>query len=291
MVLDFWVSASNDSELPLNNREILQSEFVNGIEESSEGELLSSIDEEDGETELLLHFLSSLNDQKQKDASKLAAQIKHIEADIQEVEKRRPRNSLVLSSSNREPTMSDTGKRLMGNIRQLENAYFSLRSNIQPSDSDFAPYRDGELLKSRENWSTMAKETMPDTADDLGGFFDGLCKYARFSKFRVRGVLRNGEFNNTANVICSLSFDRDEDYLASGGVSKKIRIFEFQSLFNDSVDIHYPLVEMSNKSKLSCICWNSYIRNYLASTDYDGIVKVCMHSSLLCHYSIKVHYI
>ncbi|RDX62856.1 Protein SPA1-RELATED 2, partial [Mucuna pruriens] len=38
-----------------------------------------------------------------------------------------------------------------------------------------------------------------------------LCKYARYRKFEVRGILRNAEFNNPANAICSLSLDRDKD--------------------------------------------------------------------------------
>lgn len=59
-------------------------------------------------------------------------------------------------------------------------------------------------------------------------------------------------------------------------MSKKIQVFEFQALSTDFVDFHYPVIEMVNKSKLSCICWNSCIRNYLASSDYDGIVKVCI---------------
>ncbi|GKE23950.1 SPA1-related 2-like protein isoform X1 [Tanacetum coccineum] len=67
--------------------------------------------------------------------------------------------------------------------------------------------------------------------------------------------------------------DQDEDYIATAGVSKKIKVYDFNALLNDSVDIHYPAVEMSNKSKLSWICWNGYMRNYLASTDYDGVVK------------------
>ena len=91
------------------------------------------------------------------------------------------------------------------------------------------------------------------------------------------GIVRNTDFNNPANVICSLSFDRDEDYFAAAGISKKIKIFEFNALFNDSIDIHYPVVEMSNRSRLSCVCWNNYIQNYLASTDYDGAVKVCLY--------------
>ncbi|KAH6805126.1 hypothetical protein C2S51_029957 [Perilla frutescens var. frutescens] len=290
-----WLLHPEPSSRP-STREILQFEFLSGTQELPGDELLPSIDEEDEESDLLLYFLSTLTEKKQKDALSLMEQIQCIEADIQEVEKRRSRKSSVLCSSLLEsPTAcesscflvgntsidaysmmshaNDTDTRMMSNIRHLENAYFSMRSNYQLADSNSAPDRDGELLTSRENWCTMGKEEN-NAVDRVGGFFDGLCKYARYTKFKLRGVLRNGEFNNSSNVICSLSFDRDEDYLATGGVSKKIKIFEFQSLFNDSVDIHYPIVEMSNKSKLSCVCWNSYIRNFLASTDYDGIVKL-----------------
>ncbi|XP_073302031.1 protein SPA1-RELATED 2-like isoform X1 [Primulina huaijiensis] len=274
-------------------REVLQSEFISGIQDSSGGELLSSIDEEDGESELLSFFLSSLSEQKQKDASNLVEQIHGLETDIHEVEERRTKKLLILSSSAPESLTAsgsaysnpiskvfskltppgDKGTRLMSNIRKLDSAYFSMRPNIQMSDGNPAIHRDRELLKARENWCTMGREK-GDGADHLGDFFDGFCKFARYNKFKVRGILRNGEFNSFTNVICSLSFDRDEDYLAAGLVSKKIKIFEFEALFNDSVDIHYPVVEMANKSKLSCICWNSYIKNYIASTDYEGIVKL-----------------
>jgi protein suppressor of PHYA-105 1 len=88
--------------------------------------------------------------------------------------------------------------------------------------------------------------------------------------------LRNSDLLSSANVIYALSFDRDEDYIAAGGISKKIKIFDLNAASNDSVDIQYPVVEMSNKSKLSCVCWNSYIKNHLASTDYDGVVQVRM---------------
>ncbi|KAK4435440.1 protein SPA1-RELATED 2 [Sesamum alatum] len=289
-----WLMHPEPSLRP-TTREILQSELMSGIQELSGGELLLSIDEEGGESELLLYFLLSLNEQKQKDASNLMEQIQRIEADIQEVERRKPRGIPVQSSSpqvsltacrssythgvspslDNMSSLSNKETRLISNIKQLESAYFSMRSNIPLSDSNLITRRNGELLQSRENWCTIrTEEAKYNNADYLGGFFDGLCKYARYRKFEVRGILRSGEFNHSANVICSLSFDRDEDYLAAGGVSKKIKVFEFQALSDDSVDIHYPVVEMANKSRLSCICWNSYIRNYLASTDYDGIVKL-----------------
>ncbi|GJW80427.1 Myb-related protein 306-like protein [Tanacetum coccineum] len=44
-----------------------------------------------------------------------------------------------------------------------------------------------------------------------------------------------------------------KDYIATAGVSKKIKVYYFNALLNDSVDVHHPAVEMSNKSKLSWI--------------------------------------
>ncbi|RZB75735.1 Protein SUPPRESSOR OF PHYA-105 1 [Glycine soja] len=87
----------------------------------------------------------------------------------------------------------------------------------------------------------------------LGSFFEGLCKFAHYSKFEECGRLRNRDLLSSANVMCVLSFDRDEDHIAAGGVSKKIKIFDLNAISSDSVDIQYPVVEMSNKSKLSCV--------------------------------------
>lgn len=59
-----------------------------GIVESLGDEVSSSIDQDDNESELLLHFLLSLKEHKQKDALKLVEEIKCLEADIEEVERR-----------------------------------------------------------------------------------------------------------------------------------------------------------------------------------------------------------
>lgn len=281
------------------NREILESELINGMANVPAAELSTSIEEEDAESELLLQFLTSLNEQKQKLASKLVEDIRYLESDIEEVNKRHSsakpldksglsntvgvRDDLILHGGYLNPdvrsqvyTISHINEeRIAKHISQLERAYFSMRSKVDPSENDRTIRTDKDLLRTRENCYLPQKDDERSHDDRLGAFFDGFCKYSRYSKFEVRGVLRNGDFNNSSNVICSLSFDRDEDYFAAAGVSKKIRIFDFNSVFNDSVDIHYPAVEMLNRSKLSCVCWNSYIRNYLASTDYDGSVKVC----------------
>lgn len=271
--------------------------MINGLQEVSAEELSSSFEHDDTESELLSFFLSSVNEHKHKQASKLEEYVRCIDSDIEEVEKRHSaRKSLANNSLNsyfldakenafphNEPStsahcqlsprdMSET--RLSNNLAQIESAYLSMRANIQLAQGDATTRQDKDLLRSSENLYISQERREQNATDSLGAFFDGLCKYARYTKFEVRGLLRTTDFNNSSNVICSLSFDRDLDYFAAAGVSKKIKIFEFNALLNDSIDIHYPVIEMPNKSKLSCICWNNYIKNYLASTGYDGVVKV-----------------
>lgn len=271
-------------------REILQSEVMSNTQELTGGAPLPSINEEDAESEILLHFLLTLKEKKQKDSSKLVEELSCIETDIKEIERRQMKEFVPTSGNEllrRGHTSLDVypkplcDEKFIRHIRHLESAYFSMRSNVHLPENDVAIRNDGDLLRTRENRHLRKEKRKCTTDDRLGGFFGDLCKYARYSRFKVQGIVRAGDLTNTANVICSLSFDRDEDYLAAGGISKKIKIYEFHTLFDDSVDIHYPVVEMSNKSKLSCICWNGYIRNYLASTDYDGVVKVCISCTLL----------
>ena len=39
-------------------------------------------------------------------------------------------------------------------------------------------------------------------------------------------------------------------------------------------DVHCPVVEMATRNKLSCLSWNKYSKNVIASSDYEGIVTV-----------------
>ncbi|CAA7042247.1 unnamed protein product [Microthlaspi erraticum] len=260
-----------------STRDILQSEVVNGAPDLHAEGISLSIEQEDTESELLQHFLVLSQEQRQKQAGALMTEIGSLEADIEEIVRRRCaiRPLTLEEASTSSPASSVPEMRLSRNIKQLESAYFASRIDAHLPEARYRLRPDRDLLRNRDNVISELENSETWSSDDrVGVFFDGLCKYSRYSKFETRGVLRTGELNNTSNVICSLGFDRDEDYFATAGVSKKIKIFEFNSLFNESVDIHYPAVEMPNRSKLSSVCWNNYIRNYLASSDYDGIVKL-----------------
>uniref|UniRef100_A0A6N2KK25 Uncharacterized protein n=1 Tax=Salix viminalis TaxID=40686 RepID=A0A6N2KK25_SALVM len=292
-----WLLHPEPSSRP-TAREILQSELLcRSGELSSRNNSSSAPDNGDTEPELLLHFLNLLKQQKQKHEAKLLVDIECLEEDIKEVEKRHLLRAPKIVSETQEICLDSREQdlylgsvaissafsaskkneaRLSRNINQIENAYFSMRSQIchtssLPSDKDLLKNRDS---LSKVQYNREDSNTNQRSDDPLGAFFEGLCKYASYSRFKVCGSLKNGDFMSSTNVVCTLSFDRDEDYIAAAGVSKKIKVFEFGALLNDSMDIHYPAVEMSNKSKISSVCWNNYIKNYLASTDYDGAVQM-----------------
>lgn len=296
------------------NREILQSELLcRSGELSSRNNSSSAPDNGDTEPGLLLHFLNLLKQQKQKHEAKLLVDIECLEEDIKEVEKRHLLRTRKIVSETQEICLDSREQdlylgsvaissafsaskkneaRLSRNINQIENAYFSMRSQIchtssLPSDKDLLKNRDS---LSKVQYNREDSNTNQRSDDPLGAFFEGLCKYASYSRFKVCGSLKNGDFMSSTNVVCTLSFDRDEDYIAAAGVSKKIKVFEFGALLNDSMDIHYPAVEMSNKSKISSVCWNNYIKNYLASTDYDGVVQVCSPCTSKPIYQLSIQF-
>ncbi len=43
---------------------------------------------------------------------------------------------------------------------------------------------------------------------------------------------------------------------------------------NPAAETHCPSQELVTRSKLSCLSWNKYLKTYLASSDYEGVVHV-----------------
>lgn len=108
----------------------------------------------------------------------------------------------------------------------------------------------------------------------LEDFQSVLTTFTRYSRLRVIAELRHGDLFHSANIVSSIEFDRDDELFATAGVSKRIKVFEFSTVVNEPSDVHCPVVEMATRSKLSCLSWNKYSKNVIASSDYEGIVTV-----------------
>lgn len=202
------------------------------------------------------------------------------EVAVDSAEKQSPWGS---DTKRKEEQIRSKSARLMSNFDKFEEAYFAMRWSVQPQVQVSQTTQEASSASAR----TVSKNAFLDMnktletgtgstpgKDSLGCFFDSLCKYARYSKFEVKATLLHGNLLNTSNMVCSLSFDRDQEYFATAGICRRIRVFDCDAVLNENVDIHYPVVEIMANSKLSSICWNSYIKSHIASSDYDGVVQV-----------------
>ncbi|XP_010865365.1 E3 ubiquitin-protein ligase COP1 isoform X1 [Esox lucius] len=144
-------------------------------------------------------------------------------------------------------TLASRRKRLTAHFDDLEQCYFSNRMTRITDDSR--------------------------NLNQLDDFMECLSKFTRYNSVRPLATLSYAsDLYNGSSIVSSIEFDRDCDYFAIAGVTKKIKVFEYGTVIQDAVDIHYPVNEMTCNSKISCISWSSYHKNLLASSDYEGTV-------------------
>ncbi|KAL4585386.1 hypothetical protein LXL04_010005 [Taraxacum kok-saghyz] len=130
-------------------------------------------------------------------------------------------------------------------------------------------------LQKRRHWAKVGHHVKGEGYHDgLKDFQSVLSSFTRYSRLRVIAELRHGDLFHSADIISSIEFDRDDELFATAGVSRRIKVFEFASVVNEQADVQCPVVEMSTRSKLSCLSWNKYTKNHIASSDYEGIVTV-----------------
>ncbi|OIT01716.1 PREDICTED: E3 ubiquitin-protein ligase COP1-like [Nicotiana attenuata] len=152
-------------------------------------------------------------------------------------------------------------KRVNAQFNDLQECYLQKR-RLLANKSHVKEEKDTDVVK-REGYSA-----------GLEDFQSVLSTFTRYSRLRVIAELRHGDLFHSANIVSSIEFDRDDELFATAGVSRRIKVFDFSSVVNEPADVHCPVVEMSTRSKLSCLSWNKYTKNHIASSDYDGIVTV-----------------
>ncbi|KAL5730392.1 RING-type E3 ubiquitin transferase [Ranunculus cassubicifolius] len=172
--------------------------------------------------------------------------------------------------------------RLMKNFKKIEAAYFSTRCEptqklLNKSSQISSNFRRSVVMtegSTVDEFTLKKVQTGNRKGEWINPFLEGLCKYLSFSKLQVKADLKQGDLLSSSNLVCCLSFDRDKEFFATAGVNRKIKIFECDMILNGDRDIHYPVVEMASTSTLSGICWNGYIKNQIASSDFKGVVQV-----------------
>ena len=106
-------------------------------------------------------------------------------------------------------------------------------------------------------------------------FSSSLNNFTRYSSLKHLATLSyTTDMFNNASIVSSIEFDKDQELFAIAGVTKRIKIYNYNTVLKDIVDIHHPNIEMVCGSKISCVAWSAFHQSTLASSDYDCTVTV-----------------
>ncbi|XP_015600884.1 E3 ubiquitin-protein ligase COP1 isoform X1 [Cephus cinctus] len=157
-------------------------------------------------------------------------------------------------------TLAVRRKRMHAHFEDFVQCYFDSRAK--------------ELLFGQTKTSAQS-ETSHGKNSGLDVFRENLVKFSRYNSLRPLATLNySSDIFNNSTIVSSIEFDKDNEFFAIAGVTKRIKVFDYGAVIRDTVDIHYPCVEMVSSSKISCVSWNSYHKGMLASSDYEGTVTV-----------------
>lgn len=135
-------------------------------------------------------------------------------------------------------------------------------------------YRSTDVFFGKEGQDKTAKPAM-ELNPGLDQFKECLTKFSTYNSLRVIATLNySSDLFNNSTIVSSIEFDKDNEFFAIAGVTKRIKVYEYNSLVKNVVNVHYPCMEMVTRSKISCVSWHSYHKTTLASSDYEGTVTI-----------------
>lgn len=231
------------------------------------------------QVQLLKEFLEQVRRHKQEQMNQLTLELNFIEEDLKNVQETSKQSEYLWldaeaaakneslngtgSSSSQAEQDGFNGSKHGSKQHWLQTTLASRRKRVHVHFDDL----------EQCYLTTRGKNLCSD--DGLKEFKDNLSKFTRYSSIRPLATLNYAtDLLNGTSIVSSIEFDKDNEYFAIAGVTKKIKVFEYGTVIQDIVDIHYPVNEMMCNSKISCISWSSYHKGMLASSDYEGTVTI-----------------
>lgn len=177
-------------------------------------------------------------------------------------------------------------RRMYAHFEDFVSSYFSIRSqdllfgsqtNADPT-AEVAAQNTGEPFHAENTEQAAESESNHNTKrprNTLNVFRENLVGFSKYNTLRPLAQMHYAsDLQNNSTIVSTIVFDKDNEFFAIGGVTRRIKVFDYLAVVRDTVDIHYPNVEMVSGSKISCITWNSYHKNIMASSDYEGAVNL-----------------
>ncbi|KAJ1970243.1 hypothetical protein IWQ62_000070 [Dispira parvispora] len=85
----------------------------------------------------------------------------------------------------------------------------------------------------------------PSKPYHLEEFTQTLATCTRFRSFRPVATLRYGDMINSSSIVASIEFDRDDEYFATAGVTRKIKVFDYTP-----IQVHMDTLDQATVSDL-----------------------------------------
>lgn len=201
-------------------------------------------------------FLNACRSDKQAAANRLAEELRLIEADLHSLQLRQtPQQQHQIQI---QPDISARTMLIERHRHNLEASYFEQRR----SEGDHALTT---LLETLVNATSISRATTRSSIHHVD-------------------ILRTNH-----NLISSIQFNTSATLFATAGVTKRIKVFEFNALLESSHQNslqqgqtsqrshqhhHYPVLEIPTLSKLSCLSWSHNRPSVLAASTYKGDILI-----------------
>lgn len=258
---------------------------------------------------LLLEFLKHLLEEKHEKREQVAKEISILEYDIQEVSnKLKEVHSKCPTLEEVECAAASAPEKDTATVNALKKEMIDMINNIGgassvkedgASGSESTSQHSASLAMRRRRmhayfnvfvdcyFSARSKDIFfgkepidkctkaAELNSGLDRFRETLIKFSTYNSLRVLATLNySSDLFNNSTIVSSIEFDKDNEFFAIAGVTKRIKVFDYSAVIKDVVSIHYPCTEMVSRSKISCVSWHTYHKSTLASSDYDGTVTI-----------------
>ena len=256
--------------------------------------------------QLLLEFLQDLRKEKQAILDKVHSELTVVETDINRVKeclqndlKNQLLDSVVPDNTDEvvkkeqlvpKPSSGDAnsaGESSTSTSKSAEETFrkWNVNSKVYEGSLHRTLKKRRSCLRNHFNdlqecyFDTRSSQIAPGDEKDielLSDFSQKMKKFTQFSSIRaVASLSYASDILNQSSIVSSIDFDKDCDHFAVAGVTKKIKVFDYESVVNNVVDgVNCPIVQMACNSKISCVSWSHYHKSWLASSDYEGSVTL-----------------
>jgi hypothetical protein len=86
---------------------------------------------------------------------------------------------------------------------------------------------------------------------ELEDFSEMVRQMYRYGDMKLLATLNyNLESNSSLSIVSSIEFDKDGEFFVIAGVTKKIKLYNYESVINFDGELHYPLEQLTCNSKI-----------------------------------------